>query len=157
MEKKLDTYRIKRALSALKKKNKKYVTIDMLSKWVGVYPDVLADDLVFFEPLIRMDTSINMNDLVPAIEEYLAGDKKEEEKEPKPKRVVAKKKDLLDYESIGDFVYKKMAGAGGLVSPSASLSDQDLAILARLVKEEQAKRKKAVAKPKKKKTTKKKK
>lgn len=157
MEKKLDTYRIKRALSALKKKNKKYVTIDMLSKWVGVYPDVLADDLVFFEPLIRMDTSINMNDLVPAIEEYLAGDKKEEEKEPKPKRVVAKKKDLLDYESIGDFVYKKMAGAGGLVSPSASLSDQDLAILARLVKEEQAKRKKATAKPKKKKTTKKKK
>lgn len=157
MEKKLDTYRIKRALSALKKKNKKYVTIDMLSKWVGVYPDVLADDLVFFEPLIRMDTSINMNDLVPAIEEYLAGDKKEEEKEPKQKRVVAKKKDLLDYESIGDFVYKKMAGAGGLVSPSASLSDQDLAILARLVKEEQAKRKKATAKPKKKKTTKKKK
>lgn len=156
MEKKLDTYRIKRALSALKKKNKKYVTIDMLSKWVGVYPDVLADDLVFFEPLIRMDPSINMNELVPAIEAYLAEDKKEENQEPKPKRVTAKKKDLLDYESIGDFVYKKMAGAGGLVSPSASLNDQDLAILARLVKEEQARRKKALAKPKKKKTTKKK-
>lgn len=156
MEKKLDTYRIKRALSALKKKNKKYVTIDMLSKWVGVYPDVLADDLVFFEPLIRMDPSINMNELVPAIEAYFAEDKKEESKEPKPKRVTAKKKDLLEYESIGDFVYKKMAGAGGLVSPSTSLSDQDLAILARLVKEEQARRKKAVAKPKKKKTTKKK-
>lgn len=156
MEKKLDTYRIKRALSALKKKNKKYVTIDMLSKWVGVYPDVLADDLVFFEPLIRMDPSINMNELVPAIEAYLAEDKKEEFKEPKPKRVTAKKKDLLDYESIGDFVYKKMAGAGGLVSPSTSLSDQDLAILARLVKEEQAKRKKALTKPKKKKVTKKK-
>lgn len=156
MEKKLDTYRIKRALSALKKKNKKYVTIDMLSKWVGVYPDVLADDLVFFEPLIRMDPSINMNELVPAIEAYLAEDKKEESKEPKPKRVTAKKKDLLDYESIGDFVYKKMAGAGGLVSPSTSLSDQDLAILARLVKEEQTKRKKALMKPKKKKTAKKK-
>lgn len=156
MEKKLDTYRIKRALSALKKKNKKYVTIDMLSKWVGVYPDVLADDLVFFEPLIRMDPSINMNELVPAIEAYLAEDKKEESQEPKPKRVTAKKKDLLDYESIGDFVYKKMAGAGGLVSPSTSLNDQDLAILARLVKEEQARRKKALAKPKKKKTTKKK-
>ncbi len=156
MEKKLDTYRIKRALSALKKKNKKYVTLDMLSKWVGVYPDVLADDLVFFEPLVRMDPSINMNDLVPAIEEYLAEDKKEESQEPKPKRVTAKKKDLLDYVSIGDFVYKKMAGAGGLVSPSTSLSDQDLAILARLVKEEQARRKKALAKPKKKKITKKK-
>jgi hypothetical protein len=34
-----------------------------------------------------------------------------------------------------------MAGPGGLVSPSASLSDHDLYILSRLVKEEQDKRK----------------
>lgn len=158
MEKNFNVYRVKRALSALKKKNKKYVTIDMLSKWVGVYSDVLMDDLVFFEPMVRMDPTINMNDLVPMIEEYFANEAKKETAKgtTKPKRVTIRKKELLEYESVSDFVYKKMAGPGGLVSPSTTLSDQDLAILAKLVKEEQGKRKKAMTKTKKKTTSKKK-
>ena len=155
MGKKPDIYRLKRTLLQLKKKNRKYVTIETLSKWVGVYSDVLADDLVYFEPLIRMDPSINLNDLVPAIEAFLADEAKgKEEEEPieevKPKRQIAKKKELLEYSSIGDFVYKVMAGAGGLVSPSSSLSDHDLHVLAKLVKDEQTRRKEK-AKPKKKK------
>ena len=144
MEKKPDLYRLKRTLSALEKKNKKYVTLDMLSKWVGVYPDVLADDLIMFEPFIRMDSTLNMNDLVPAIKEYLENQETVKEKkpaEPKPKREVAKKGELAEYASIGDFIYKRMAGPGGLISPSASLSDHDLYILSRLVKDEQDKRK----------------
>ena len=144
MEKKPDLYRLKRTLSVLEKKNKKYVTLDMLSKWVGVYPDVLADDLQMFEPFILMDSSLNMNDLIPAIKDFFKKQevvKEKKAKEPKPKREVAKKEELAEYSSIGDFVYKKMAGPGGLVSPSASLSDHDLYILSRLVKEEQDKRK----------------
>lgn len=145
MEKKPDLYRLKRTLSVLEKKNKKYVTLDMLSKWVGVYPDVLADDLIMFEPFILMDSTLNMNDLVPAIKEYFAKEETIKEKkkpaEQKPKREVAKKEELAEYASIGDFVYKRMAGPGGLVSPSASLSDHDLYVLSKLVKEEQARRK----------------
>ena len=156
MEKKPDLYRLKRTLSVLEKKNKKYVTLDMLSKWVGVYPDVLADDLIMFEPFILMDSSINMNDLIPAIKEYLEKLETVKEKkpaEPKPKREVAKKEELAEYASIGDFIYKRMAGPGGLISPSASLSDHDLYVLSKLVKEEQARRK---PKKKAKKVTKKK-
>ena len=145
MEKKPDLYRLKRTLSVLEKKNKKYVTLDMLSKWVGVYPDVLADDLIMFEPFILMDSTLNMNDLVPAIKEYFAKEETIKEKkkpaEPKPKREVAKKEELAEYASIGDFIYKRMAGPGGLISPSASLSDHDLYVLSKLVKEEQARRK----------------
>ena len=156
MEKKPDLYRLKRTLSVLEKKNKKYVTLDMLSKWVGVYPDVLADDLIMFEPFILMDSSINMNDLIPAIKEYLEKLESVKEKkptEPKPKREVAKKEELAEFSSIGDFIYKRMAGPGGLISPSASLSDHDLYVLSKLVKEEQARRK---PKKKAKKVTKKK-
>lgn len=158
MEKNFNVYRVKRAISALKKKNKKYVTIDMLSKWVGVYSDVLMDDLVFFEPFVRMDPTMNMNDLIPTIEAYFANEAKKEAEsgEVKPKRVTVRKKELLEYESVSDFVYKKMAGPGGLVSPSATLSDQDLAVLAKLIKEEQGRRKKAAPKKKKKPTSKKK-
>lgn len=145
MEKKPDLYRLKRTLSVLEKKNKKYVTLDMLSKWVGVYPDVLADDLIMFEPFILMDSTLNMNDLVPAIKEYFAKEETIKEKkkpaEPKQKREVAKKEELAEFSSIGDFIYKRMAGPGGLISPSASLSDHDLYVLSKLVKEEQARRK----------------
>ena len=109
---------------------------------VGLYPDVLADTLSYFEPVIRLDPTINMRDLVPAMKEFLV-----EPMKPvvanKPKRVVVSKKELGQYASIGDFVLKKMTNVGGLVEPSTRLSDYDLLILEKLVSNEIAKRKKA--------------
>ena len=63
---------IKRILGALKRSKKKFVPLESLSRLVGLYPDVLADTLAYFEPMIRMDPSINTRDLMPAMQDYLA-------------------------------------------------------------------------------------
>ena len=138
--------RIKRILAPLKKTPKKVVTLDMLSRMVGLYSDVLADDLEYFAPLVRMDPSLNLKDLVPQLEGYLAEEEAVKATEPKVKRVVATKKELSQYPTIASFVYAKMTSIGGLVDPAARLSDEDLHILKKLVDREVATRKKAAKK-----------
>lgn len=144
MENKPSISRLRRIKAVLEKKQKKYVTLDMLSRWVGLYSDVILDELVYFDPMVRMDTSMNMMDLLPTIQEYLKNIDNNNKviREKKPKRAPVKKKELLEYKSIGDFVYHKMAGPGGLVSPSSELNDHDLRVLELLVKQEISKRKK---------------
>jgi len=133
---------VKRILGGINRSKKKYLSLEALSRLVGLYPDVLADTLSYFEPVIRLDPTINMRDLVPAMKEFLV-----EPMKPvvanKPKRVVVSKKELGQYASIGDFVLKKMTNVGGLVEPSTRLSDYDLLVLEKLVSNEIAKRKKA--------------
>ncbi len=144
MENKQSISRLRRIRAVLLKKQKKYVTLDMLSRWVGLYSDVVADELVYFEPMVKMDTSMNMMDILPMIEEFLSkvDEKNAEIRVTKPKRAPVRKKELLEYRSIGDFIYRKIAGPGGLVAPSAELSDHDLHVLELLVKKEVAARKK---------------
>ena len=144
MENKPSISRLRRIKSVLEKKQKKYVTLDMLSKWVGLYSDVVSDELVYFEPMVKMDTAMNMMDILPLIQDYLkeVDEKNKEIRVKKPKRLPVRKKELLEYKSIGDFVYHKMAGPGGLVSPSSELNDHDLRVLELLVKKEVNKRKK---------------
>ena len=72
MENKPSISRLRRIKSTLEKKQKKYVTLDMLSRYVGLYSDVVADELVYFEPMVKMDTSMNMMDVLPLIQDYLA-------------------------------------------------------------------------------------
>ena len=94
---------VRKIVSALKQSKQKYVPVARLSKLVGVYPDVLTDTLVYFEPMIRLDETINTRDFMEAMEAYLApAPKKEGEK--KGKRVVVTKKELRAYPTIGDFV-----------------------------------------------------
>lgn len=116
----------------------------MLSRYVGLYSDVVADELVYFEPMVKMDTSMNMMDILPLVQDYLAkvDETNKENREKKPKRQAVRKKELLKYSSIGDFIYQKMAGPGGLIAPSANLNDHDLHVLELLVKQEITKRKK---------------
>ena len=64
MENKPSISRLRRIKSTLEKKQKKYVTLDMLSRYVGLYSDVVADELVYFEPMVKMDTSMNMMDVL---------------------------------------------------------------------------------------------
>lgn len=135
--------RIKRILAPLKKSSKKYVSLEMLSRMVGLYSDVLADDLEPFEPMIRMDSTLNMKNLIPALEAYISEEESKKVTLIKPKRVVATKKEIDKYPNIASFVYEKMTSAGGLVDPSARLSDEDLHLLQKLVLREVQKRKKA--------------
>ncbi|MCR5348900.1 MAG: hypothetical protein K6E59_04755 [Bacilli bacterium] len=132
---------VKRVLGALKRSKKKFVSLDALSRLVGLYPDVLGDTLSYFEPMIRLDPSINTRDLVPLMQEYLAEPMRPSDPK-KPKRPTVSKKELAKYSSIADFAFKKMTNVGGLVDTSMVLSDEDLLVLEKLVQNEMNRRKK---------------
>lgn len=130
---------LKKYLNGLIKINRKYVTADRLSKYVGVYPEIINEHLSYFEPTLKMDPEFNLMELVPEIKKYLI--KQEENKTLVKKQPVIKKKDVEKYESINDFVYKKMTSVGGLLDRNVVLSDIDLKILKKLVTDEQNYRK----------------
>ena len=132
---------VKKYLVALTKKKAKYITSERLARIVGVYPEKINEDLSYFDPMIIMDYSYNLLDLVPQMKEYILND--ENKKNQRVVKDVVTKKQLAQYDSIVDFVYKKMTITGsGLVNPNAELSDADLRALKRLIQEEQDRRKK---------------
>jgi hypothetical protein len=136
-------------VAALKKSNRKYLSLDDLSTMVGLYSDVLGAELTYIEPMIMMDPTLNMRNLLEPISNYLEAQKAKKQEEVQPKREVASSKELAEYPNIATFVYKKMTSAGGLVDPSAKLSDHDLHVLQKLVAREVGKRRKKRSKRKK--------
>ena len=131
---------VQRILGALRRSKKKVVGLDALSRLMGRYPDVLCDTLSYFEPMIRMDPSINVRDLVPAMQSYL--DEPLKPKSDKPRKVGVRKTEVAKYSSLGDFVMRKMTSVGGLVDPTIALSDEDLRVLEKLIEAEYKKRRK---------------
>ena len=129
---------LKKYLSALGKIKAKYVTAERLSRVVGVYPEIISENLSYFEPMLMMDPSYNLLDLVPVIKQYITD--LEEKKVPVQPMDVVNRKQLDEYESVTDFIYKKMS-VGGIIDKGAYLSDKDLKILKRLIGEELKKRK----------------
>ena len=140
--------KLKRIYSLIKNDKRKFVTLDSLSKKMGIYPEVLGRELSDFNPMLLMDPEINLRSLLPEIEEKINELEAEKAEKPKAKRVVVSNKEVSEYRSISSFVYAKMTGAGGLVDTSAVLSDKDLRILQKLVATEIAKRKKPAKKKK---------
>ena len=131
---------VKKYLNGVLKVNRKYVTSERLSKVVGIYPEIINETLSYFEPTIKMDPEYNIMELVPALKKYLI--EQEENHGPSVSRKPAiHKKDLEKYESINDFIYKKMTSVGGLLDRNIVLSDNDLRVLKKLIVEEQANRK----------------
>jgi len=120
---------LKKYLTAMSKNKVKYMTCERLAHIIGVYPEVIADNLSYFEPMLKMDTSLDLLQLIPMIKDYIIA---EEDKKAIQPRVVALKKDIVEYESIADFIYKKMTYAG-LIDRSTVLNEKDLKILKRLV------------------------
>lgn len=122
----------KKYLSAIEGAKKKYLTCDNLSRKMGIYPEVIAEQLSFFEPMLAMDPSFDLNELVPVISSYI---EEEESKKVKKEVVKVNKKDLGIYKSVADFVYRKMT-INGLVDRSANLSEVDLKVLKKLIQAE---------------------
>ena len=122
----------KKYLSAIEGAKKKYLTCDNLSRKMGIYPEVIAEQLSFFEPMLAMDPSFDLNELAPVISSYI---EEEESKKVKKEVVKVNKKDLGNYKSVADFVYRKMT-INGLVDRSANLSEVDLKILKKLIQTE---------------------
>lgn len=122
----------KKYLSAIEGSKKKYLTTENLSRIMGIYPEVIAEQLSYFEPMLAMDPSYDLKELVPVINKYI-----EEEDSKKAKKPVVKvsKKDISGYKSVSDFIYKKMT-FNGLVDRYATLTEADLKALKKLVQKE---------------------
>ena len=126
---------LKKYLTAMSKNKVRYMTCEKLSRIVGVYPEVIAENLSFFDPMLNMDPSYDLLALIPQMKEYIK--EEEEKKAPSVPKVVATKKDVVPYESVNDFVYKKMTFAG-MVDRNIVLNEKDLRVLKRLVNDELA-------------------
>ena len=126
---------LKKYLNAMRKKKVKYMTCERLSNLVGVYPEVIAENLSYFDPMLNMDPTYDLLVLIPQIKEYIQ--QEEEKKAPAAPKVVATKKDVDGYESVSDFIYKRMTFAG-MVDRNFVLHEKDLRILKRLVNDELA-------------------
>ena len=120
----------KKYLSAIEGSKKKYLTCDGLSRVLGIYPEVIAEQLSYFEPMLAMDPSYDLKELIPALKAYI---EEENQKSQKAPVVKVNKKELNEYKSVSDFLYKKMTTVGGLVDKYATLSEADLKILKKLV------------------------
>ena len=122
----------KKYLSAIEGSKKKYLTTENLSRIMGIYPEVIAEQLSYFEPMLAMDPSYDLKELIPVINKYI-----EEEDSKKAKKPVVKvsKKDISGYKSVSDFIYKKMT-FNGLVDRYATLTEADLKALKKLVQKE---------------------
>lgn len=130
---------LKKYLAAMAKTKAKYVTTEKLSRILGVYPEIIAETLSYFDPMVNMDYEYDLTELIPAIEDYI--EKAQEKKPLAIKKNLVTQKILDQYSSLGDFIYKKMT-IGGLLDPNTELNDKDLKILKKLITEEQLKRKK---------------
>lgn len=130
---------LKKYLAAMTKTKAKYITTEKLSRILGVYPEIIAETLSYFDPMVNMDYEYDLTELIPSIENYI--DKSQANKPVTIKKNLVTQKILDQYSSIGDFIYKKMT-IGGLLDPNTELNDKDLKILKKLIAEEQQKRKK---------------
>ena len=129
---------VKKYLVALTKVKKKYVTSESLSLTVGVYPEVINETLSYFNPMVNMDYKFNLLELVPDMKDWI--NKKEEAKKPAVPNQNVKKGDVNAFNSVSDFIYRKMT-YNGIVDKNAYLSDKDLKLLKRIIVEEQKRRK----------------
>lgn len=136
---------LKKYLSALTKIKKKYVTAERLSKVVGIYPEIINENLSFFDPMVNMDYEYNLMDLVPQIQKFIDDTEAEKAKAKDKKQTLyqapIRKTDFSKYEGIGDFIYQKMT-IGGMLDKYFVLTDNDLKVLKKLIVEEQQLRKK---------------
>lgn len=121
----------KKYLSAINGSKRKHLTCEALSLHVGIYPEVIAKDLSEFEPMLAMDPSFNLRELVPALQVFI----EEQSKEKKEPRIAVKKAEISQYKSVADFVYNKMT-IGGLVDRNIPLTEKDLKLLRHLVNQE---------------------
>ena len=130
---------LKKYLHLMTKNKVKYMTSERLSRLVGVYPEVINENLSYFDPMINMDPSYDLLVLIPQIKEYIQ--QEEEKKSNNAPKVIATKRDVVEYESVADFVYKRMTFAG-MVDRTIVLNEKDLRVLKRLVNDELASLKK---------------
>ena len=60
----------------------KYITSERLSRIVGIYPEVINENLSYFDPMVKMDYEFNLLELVPQMKKFIEA--KEAKRAPTP-------------------------------------------------------------------------
>jgi len=120
--------RAKVYLKALNNWKRKTMSVADLAKAVGIYEDVIRDQLATFDPMIRLMADVNVLELKPQLEAYTLATNKKVVKKAKAQKV--------NYKSVADFVYRNMTLPGGIIDSSVQLSYDQLKDLKKIVNEE---------------------
>lgn len=126
----------KRLLKAIKANKQKYLTCEILSKDVGIYPDIIAGMLSTFDPIISMDPNYDIRNVTSQLSAFV--------REHSERHVTHRGNKLAEtqFKSVNDFVFSKYVVAGGLMDRSIELTDADLKELKKVVTNEIKLRKK---------------
>lgn len=116
-------------LKAINNWKKKTMSVEELSLEVGIYEDVIRDQLASFDPLIRIMVDVDVIALKPELEKYIAA-------KTVKRKTTRRKKPHPKYKSVVDFVYRNMTVPGGLINSAVNLSFNQLKDLKKLVNEE---------------------
>ena len=124
--------RLELILKALKASKAKFLTAEALSREIGLVPDAIQAACSMFNPLVSIDYTFDLKQLIPELDAYLSA---LPSSRPITKRTTTGKRKPLPYQSVIEFVYDKMTYSG-IVDKSKSLSDAELRLLRRLALEE---------------------
>lgn len=114
-------------ISIMEEWSKEEMKVKDLAFKVGIYEDVIANELANFDPLIRLYPDYNILQILPELK------KKYQIKKRKQSAVTIK---ADEYTSVADFVYKNMTMPGGIIDPNISLDKEQLKILRKLANQE---------------------
>ena len=135
---------LKKYVLALKKMKRKYVSSELLSKEVGIYPEVINETISFFDPMVTLDYQYNLMDLLPQMEEYLGDSGVSRNKTTSKQKAVEPRVNQI---SLSDYIYQKLT-IGGFLDRNRVFTDAELKEMKRLIIEEQKSRKGTVTKKK---------
>ena len=114
----------KKYLKYLEESKSKIVTLHKLSLGTNIQEDVILDEFVEFDPLIRMIENTNFKKFIPDLQAVVEAAKAVKKKAPKKKKAKS-----MNYNSIKEFIYDKMLLTGGFVDRSYEFEENDIKTL----------------------------
>lgn len=123
---KLTKTRAKSFLKIISTSKKRFFSCEDLSKVTGLKIDTIYTYVEEFYPMIRLDVSCNLKDLLKTIEKYIVALEKATPIKKK-KRISTNEYDK--YESFIDYIYKNMTISGGILDTGYILNAKDKRML----------------------------
>ena len=123
---------LEKILISLKTNKSKFVTAEHLSQQIGIVPEAIQALCANFNPIVTIDFSFDLKELIPEIETFLEVNLKTR---ATARKTSPSKKKPLPYRSVIEFVYDRMT-TDGIVDKSRQMSDAELRLLKRVATEE---------------------
>ena len=95
---------IKKYVTIIKSSKDKYITVDDLSRMIGIYQDIIQNDLSYFDPMIKIDTNFDILTILSDLQKYIKIDKKQPKKTNNIKKDNKLDREASKFQSVQDFV-----------------------------------------------------